>query len=288
MVRRWALWITAAVSIIAALSAVFWPSLALPQAVYWLIAAVGVFWSGYDVYRDTVRRIPNTDARDQEPPRVAIGAVEGSEYSFALQHDNQLRIRKLQKELKALQAASPNDAEKESHDAKVERVRAEIDLLQGEDEISDAHLDLNVRINNDDERPLTVIALKATDRLRPIDVWFPWVQECLDSDGVSQLQFPVELAAGGVLVAQVRVSLKAGPGLNRAQFASQLPARTSTSEASFRIEAQVRNGGDVHKVSSTCKVSFGPLRDLYLDHWRARSLDDLVGLASSKIWPAQE
>jgi hypothetical protein len=94
------------------------------------------------------------------------------------------------------------------------------------------------------------------------------------------LQFPIALAAREVLLARVRVHIVPLPGLNRAQFATQLPSRERASTVRFRISVEICSPtGDVEEARSLCKVSLRPLRDLFLDRWRERGFADLLSLA---------
>jgi|SRR5271157_596314 len=65
IVRKWVLWVFATLDLGALVTQVLFPAFRVPQVLYVLITLVGLFWAGYQVYRDLVGQLPN---RPVEPP----------------------------------------------------------------------------------------------------------------------------------------------------------------------------------------------------------------------------
>ena len=63
--RKWVLWVFATLDLAGLIAQLLYPAFRLPQLVFVLITLVGLFWAGYQVYRDVAAQIPS---RPNHPP----------------------------------------------------------------------------------------------------------------------------------------------------------------------------------------------------------------------------
>lgn len=63
--RKWVLWVFATLDLAGVVAQLLYPAFRLPQLVFVLITLVGLFWAGYQVYRDVAAQIPS---RPIKPP----------------------------------------------------------------------------------------------------------------------------------------------------------------------------------------------------------------------------
>lgn len=59
IVHKLVFWLFAALDLVALITLLFYPAFRLPQLAFLLITLVGLFWVGYQVYRDTAAQLPS-------------------------------------------------------------------------------------------------------------------------------------------------------------------------------------------------------------------------------------
>lgn len=259
--------------------------------VYVVAGLVALFAAGYFVYRDVARRHERLrrqyTAHIEEttgPPSLYVDFVEGSEYSFRLDVDELLaqlaEHRRIVRESEQRIAPENKPGEELVYLVRnqIETTSAKIEKLEQKLALPDAHLDLLVRLENADTQRVRVQAIGA-QVARAFEGLFHFEgTAALAARNGRAIEYPLELQPGEVVLCRVRVKTFPDRELSPSQVAGRLHQVALAKSVDIEVETK-NERGDNHLVNSTAGFSLRPLRDIYMDYWRATNKPELLALA---------
>ncbi len=192
--KKWVFWIFLALDVIAIVVIYFSPTLNIPQIFYWGLAAFGVFWAGFQVYRDMAVKIPDDDkgptglaippnrlVRTESKPSIKISLLDGHQYDYALA----------------------------GHDTRSNRIT-----------MPNATLTIHVRIENDGNSPAEVLSIAAKTSLLGYPLYSTRTNTMSEND--SPYEYPIHMESGAILPCDIAVVINSGPTDSDVSFAADI------------------------------------------------------------------
>jgi len=244
--KKWVLWILLALDAIALIVRYSIPNTQLPQIVYWLLAIGGFFWAGYQVFRETVVKIPNRAGNliKRAKLSIKISLNEGNQYSYSLDKLDQ---------------------------------SAELPTLPN------ATFTLHIKIENNGNIPVEILSIGGSMSLIGYPLYSDSTDDFTLDD--ETFVCPFLLKIGKIITCHLITKIYPGPTDSDVLFAadfkkfSRLPKSSQTMDVFVKV---VNPDGDPIVFRHGFAISVKPLYDQYIALWKKMRKNELVRLAGTK------
>ncbi|HPG41990.1 MAG TPA: hypothetical protein PLP19_17035 [bacterium] len=276
--QKWIFWLFLILDIGGALAQFLIPKFSLPTNVYGILAIIGIFWAGYQVYKESVEsyrlkleRISSELNIDSilKIAKINICFIEGREYSYYLinQKYRQTLIKDFDSNEQLITKGMKNNKIQNSENKKSEY------------SIPSATIVMNFRIENTGcALDVLVIGMKCE---RDFELPFDLYGQKVTSIQGNEIKYPKHMKSDTNLECKLQVKITPISYHTMAQFASRIKdLREIESKSKVIIWLEAVDGtGKRIKFSLDTSVSFRPLIDLYISHWLDCDQKELIRLA---------
>jgi hypothetical protein len=237
------------------------PKFAVDLKYYIIYAALVFVWAGFEVYRETLEKIPK---HKEALWRLDVSLVEGSEYYFDL--GNEVIFKN-----------------------KVNELKEEADLykeVKDYSELPPINVTFKGRIENSGNVPLSILNINGKmDQLKP------FAFENFDKKVLNYSDFPVSIYPGGIVFFEIKAKIYYrfyGNGyeeFNAPQVAARIKPiinAKACGQLNIQLEAnEINRTGDPRKFGCVKDIPLRPLCELLISYWQQYDILRLLQLAGA-------
>lgn len=247
LLKKWILWIFTLLDIVALIIQATNPQLQLPQIAFLFLSVIGLFWAGFEVYKDTIAKIP---VKEDITPSIKLALLEGNEYSFDFAYhdiENQKRLIYRDSKTKTLPVAK---------------------------------VTLHLRIENTGLASVEILNIDGRfDNNEAYDFHVP---DSVDSNN-NQLSFPITIEPKNIIICNLVADIRPNILLTDAQLAArthELVMNNEHIQVNIHME-MADNQSKRYHTTLPRKLSMRPLCDLYITYWQSLENKSLAKLATN-------
>jgi hypothetical protein len=269
IIRKWSLWLFLILDIVGVISELIIPNFHLPPYLFVLLAILGFFIAGYQVFKESTESLKAQLARisseiNIEPilkiPEIKIELFEGNEYSYGLE--------------KVISLSEEFDIKRRK-----EGVVSLTESNKGTYKMPRAWVRINLRINNIG-CPMDIVVVNL-EWEKEYNIPFSFMTPFLYSMQEEKVVYPIRMISNSKYEGYIKLAFEPRSYRSNAQFASRLK---DLKEIKYLTDCKIileatDDSGTRKEYSLATTISFFPLVSLYVANWETAGQTELIRLS---------